>query len=98
LIRWVFLFYNDAEPIILSNEEEYAIGDVARLIAKEFNYVHRMEFDVSGADGQYKKTADNGKLMKFLSSYGIKVNWTGIGEGIGRSVRWFVDNYGRVRK
>lgn len=98
LIRWVFLFYNDAEPIILSNEEEYAIGDVARLIAKEFNYGHRMEFDVSGADGQYKKTADNGKLMKFLSSYGIKVNWTGIGEGIGRSVRWFVENYGRVRK
>ena len=34
------------------------------MIAKEFNYEDKIIFDTSYSDGQYKKTADNSKLMK----------------------------------
>jgi len=88
--------YNEKEPIILSVDEkdEVTIGDVARLIARNYDYEHRMVFDKSFADGQYKKTASNGKLRKYWKDY----QFTGIEEGIQRSVKWFIDNFNIARK
>lgn len=59
LIEVILLHYNNAEPIILSvgEEDECSIGDVAEIIAKNNNI--EIEYDIDGADGQYKKTADN---------------------------------------
>lgn len=98
LIKWVFLYYDEAEPIILAQEEEYSIGDIAKLIAKEFDYEKSIEFDTSAPDGQFKKTADNSKLKKFLKEYNIKINWTPIEFGIKKSVHWFIDNFEKARK
>jgi len=95
LIKWVYLYYNDSEPIILAQEDEYSIGDVARLIAKEYDYESNMHFDTKSADGQFKKTADNTKLKNFLKLHSIKMEWTPIDEGIKKSVQWFVENGGR---
>jgi len=88
--------YDDNESIILSvgEKDEVSIGDVGRAIARAYDYEHMMEFDSSFSDGQYKKTADNTKLMNFTKEY----NFIDINEGIKRSVDWFKDNFDSCRK
>lgn len=100
LIKWVYMYYDDGEPIILSvsEKEEVSIGDVARMIAKEFDMEREMVFDSTGADGQYKKTADNTKLIKFLQENNIRFSWTSMEKGIKESVKFFTENYQHVRR
>ena len=43
---------------LIKPEDEVSIEHVARNIAKNFNYEHRLVFDSSYSDGQYKKTAN----------------------------------------
>jgi len=96
LILWTLENYHDKESIILSvpEEDEKSINYVATCIAKEFNYENNMEFDTDKPDGQYKKTADNSKLMNHIKSF----NFTPIEEGITKTVNWFVNNYNICRK
>jgi len=68
---------------------------VARLIARAFNYEQHMVFDHSFADGQFKKTADNCKLMNLLDS---SFEFTPIEKGIKSAVEWFINNYDDARK
>ena len=108
LILWVLKNYNEKTPIILSvgEQDEVNIETVAREIARAYDYEHRIRFDDSFSDGQYKKTADNGKLMKYMEEdleTGVggelmDFQFTGITEGIQRSVRWFRENYSVCRK
>ena len=100
LIKIVFLHYNESEPIILSvgETDEVSIGDVARLIAREYGMENKMVFETNAADGQFKKTADNKKLIHFLKENGMEIKWTSIQEGIKKSVDWFIKNYETVRK
>lgn len=97
LIMWVLEDYNENEPIILSvdEEDEVSIGDVATLIAKEFDYEEQMVYDTSFSDGQYKKTADNNKLKTLMRE---KFEFTGIEQGIKKTVEWFKENYEKARK
>ena len=96
LIMWSLQNYNEYEPIILSvcKEDEVSIKDVAKIIAKEFNYEEALEFDISHSDGQFKKTADNSKLINLIGDY----KFTSINEGIKNSVKWFINNYEICRK
>lgn len=86
----------DRENIILSvpEKDEVTIEYVARLIARAFHYEEHIVFDSSFADGQYKKTADNTKLMSRL---GGVFSFTPIEEGIKSSVEWFINNYEEAR-
>ena len=52
------------------------------------------QFDTTKADGQFKKTASNGKLRKYLPDF----QFTPFQEGVNESVKWFVDNYETARK
>lgn len=94
LILWVLENYS-GEPIILSPNEsdEVPIKNVAELIAKEFNY-DNIKFDTSKSDGQFKKTADNTKLIDLYGEF----KFTTIEEGIKKSVNWFINNYKIARK
>ena len=96
LMLWVLESYDEKDSIILSvgEEEEMSIGDVARLVAKEFDYEHMMAFDDSYSDGQFKKTADNSKLMSLYSDF----KFTNMEEGMRNSVKWFIDHYDICRK
>ena len=96
LMLWVLESYDEKDSIILSvsEEEEMSIGDVARLVAKEFDYEHMMTFDDSYSDGQFKKTADNSKLMSLYSDF----KFTNMEEGMRNSVKWFIDHYDICRK
>lgn len=90
----------DRENIILSVPEiqEVSIEYVARLIARAFNYESFMVFDDSFADGQYKKTADNSKLMNLFYLMNESFEFTHMEHGIQSSVDWFVENYEIARK
>jgi GDP-L-fucose synthase len=96
LILWTLENYNEKEPIILSvpENEEKSINYVATCIAKKFNYENNMEFDSDKPDGQFKKTADNSKLMSYIKSF----QFTPIEEGICKTVDWFINNYNLCRK
>lgn len=96
LIMFVLEKYEEKESIILSvgEEDEVSIRDIATLIAKAFDYEEHMIFDTNKPDGQFKKTADNSKLMKLIGKY----NFIDIKEGIDRTVEWFKNNYETCRK
>ena len=96
LFMWTLENYNKKTPLILSvrEKDEISIENVARLIAREFDYEDRIKFDTSFSDGQFKKTADNTKLMNHIGDF----QFTPIGEGIKNSVKWFNENYYKARK
>lgn len=65
LLIWTLDEYAGTDPVILSSppDDEVSIEHVSRLIASEFNYESRLRFDTSYDDGQYRKSADNSKLV-----------------------------------
>lgn len=96
LILWVTRDYESVEPIILSvgEEDEVSIRDVVEYIAEAIGFQGKIHYDTTKADGQYKKTASNVKLRKYLPDY----KFIGIKEGIKSTVQWFLDNYETARK
>ena len=96
LFMWTLENYNEKESLILSvgEKNEVAIKDVALEIAKSFNYEHMMEFDTRYSDGQFKKTADNSKLMNLIGDF----EFTSIDQGIRKNTEWFIKNFEDVRK
>ncbi len=88
--------YSERESIILSvgEEDEVSIKDVGRCIAREFEYEDHIIFDTSFSDGQYKKTANNKKLLSYLPN----PQFTKMSDGIKKTIKWFNDNYSKIRK
>ncbi|GMH48424.1 hypothetical protein TrLO_g4537 [Triparma laevis f. longispina] len=96
LTVWVMREYHDAEPIIISVDEEaeVSIKDVALAVVKAMGFEGEVVFDTDKADGQFKKTASNGKLRGMKPEF----EFVGIEEGLQKSVDWFVANYETCRK
>lgn len=96
LLIWVLKNYNSPESIILSVDEtaEVSIKNVVEEIVHAMDFKGPVIFDRSKPDGQYKKTASNGKLRSFLPDY----NFITLKEGIKKSVDWFIKNYEIARK
>ena len=84
--------YNSIESIILSPSEEYSILDIAELINKHFG--NTLQLDPAFPDGQYRKTANNSKLLSFLPDF----KFTDISTGITETIEWFKKEYPNVRK
>ena len=64
------------------------------IIADSYKYFNII-FDESFSDGQYKKTANNQKLLSILED---EFEFTPIKAGIEKTVQWFIDNYETCRK
>jgi GDP-L-fucose synthase len=96
LMLWTLRSYDELEPIILSvgEEEEVSIADVVQAIAKAMDFKGEIIFDTAKPDGQFKKTASNAKLRKYLPDF----KFLSMEEGIKRSVDWFEANYETARK
>ena len=95
LILYTLFEYNDLDTIILSPSEssEVSIKFIAEEIAKNMDY-NNIIFDSSKSDGQYKKTADNSKLMNLINDF----EFTDISSGIKCTIEWFINNYDNIRK
>ncbi|XP_071442098.1 GDP-L-fucose synthase [Hetaerina americana] len=96
LIIWTLREYPEVKPIILSvgEEDEVSIKDAAVAIKEAFSYEGSLVFDTSAADGQFKKTASNAKLRKYLPGF----QFTPFSEAIRETVDWYDKNYENIRK
>jgi GDP-L-fucose synthase len=71
-----------------SEETGYALFQDANLLQAQ------LEFGTAADDGQYKKTANNGKLRRLFPDF----QFTPFPLAIKESCRWFVDNFDSARK
>jgi len=96
LTVWTLRHYNEFSPLILSvgEEDEVSIADVAKLIAATMNYTAGLQFDTSKADGQFKKTASNKKLLSLYPTF----KYTPVKEALQSTIKWFEENYDNARK
>ena len=96
LIMIILLKYKEKDSIILSvsEKDEVSIANIAKIIAKKYNYLEYLEFDISKSDGQYKKTANNSKLINLIGNF----EFINIENGINNTIDWFLENYNNIRK
>ncbi|CAM9900180.1 unnamed protein product, partial [Heterosigma akashiwo] len=73
LTVWALRAYPETSPIILS----VSIADVAYMVAEGMQFEGKIVFDASKADGQFKKTAANGKLRRYRPDF----QFTSMAEG-----------------
>ncbi|XP_034524621.1 GDP-L-fucose synthase isoform X2 [Ailuropoda melanoleuca] len=71
LFIWVLREYNEVEPIILSvgEEDEVSIQEAAEAVVEAMDFHGEVTFDTTKSDGQFKKTASNGKLRTYLPDF-----------------------------
>jgi GDP-L-fucose synthase len=96
LMIWVLRSYDSIDPIILSvgEDAEVSIKDVALMIAEAMEFKGNVVFDSTKADGQFKKTANNAKLMGLRPDF----EFTTMKSGLQKAVQWFVENHETARK
>lgn len=79
--------------LAVDEKSEISIRELAEEIANAFDFKGELEFDATKADGQYKKTASNGKLRKYLPDF----EFTPFSVAIKQSVDWYRTNYEKAR-
>ncbi|XP_076844321.1 GDP-L-fucose synthase-like isoform X3 [Brachyhypopomus gauderio] len=96
LFLWVLREYDEVDPIILSvgEEDEVSIKDAADAVVRALDFRGEVIYDTNKADGQFKKTASNAKLRKYLPDY----TFTPFHKAIKETCDWFVNNYDIARK
>jgi len=96
LMIWVMRSYEAVEPIILSvpEEAEVSIKDAAMSLVEGMGFEGPVKFDSTKADGQYKKTASNAKLMSLYPDF----KFTPFREAVHKTCKWFEENYEIARK
>jgi len=96
LFVWVLREYEEVEPVILATDEEdeVSIKEVAEMILEAFEFKGEVKFLTDKADGQFKKTASNAKLRKYLPDF----KFVPTREAIKRTVEWYIANYETARK
>jgi GDP-L-fucose synthase len=95
MMLWVLFEYGGMDSLILADEKEWRIGEVAGMIARAFGMEDRLVFDTKGEDGQMKKTAS---VEKWKSVRGEMGEMKKMEEGVKEVVDWFVENYEKARK
>merc|ERR1719450_843012 len=96
LFVWVLREYDEVEPVILATDEEdeVSIKEVAEMILEAFEFKGEVKFLTDKADGQFKKTASNAKLRKYLPNF----EFVPTKQAIQETVEWFNKNYETARR
>lgn len=77
----------------MDEAQEKSIAQVAETLVEAFNFKGKMMYDTSAADGQYKKTASNAKLRRYLPDF----QFTPFEQAIKETVDWYIKNYDHAR-
>ena len=90
LIIWTLDNWKSNEPFMAVNPKEYAIKDIAFMIADKFNLnKDKIKFDTSKPSGIYKMPAiTNAEWYKFIP----------LDTGLEKTIKWFEENYNIIRK
>lgn len=99
LIIWSYIYYDTiGEPLFLCPpNSEVPISHVVTAIAEAFDYIHAIQYDPTLPNGQYRKTAETfpkaaeAEALGFTDSEADAERWTPLGEGLRRTVEWFLD-------
>ena len=94
LSKWVLENYEEEEPIIFTTSEEISVGNVVEIVVNCMEFKGKVVFNKDKPDGQFRKPADNSKLLSYLHDF----KFTPIEVGIKNTVDWFVKNYDESRK
>ena len=96
LFIWVMREYNEIDPIVLATDEadEVSIKDVAMMILDAFEFKGEVKFLTDKADGQFKKTASNEKLRRYLPEF----EFLPTRQAIQATVDWYIANYDTARR
>ncbi|KAL2308591.1 hypothetical protein Nmel_001643 [Mimus melanotis] len=96
LFLWVLREYDEVEPIILSvgEEDEVSIREAAEAVAEAMEFRGELVFDTTKSDGQFKKTASNAKLRRYLPGF----QFTPFKKAVKETCAWFDANYANARK
>lgn len=96
LFIWVMREYNEVDPIILSvgEEDEVSIKAAAEMVVDAMEFKGQVIYDTNKSDGQYKKTASNAKMRKYLPDF----KFTPFQQAIKETCDWFQENYETARK
>jgi len=90
IVDWVVENYNDAEPLIISPDEEISIASLSNEIASIFKFFdNSILYDNSMPDGMLRKPSDNSKLKEFLPDF----SYTSLRDGLKETIDWFIENY-----
>ena len=84
--------YNDIEIMNIGEGRGYTIKEIAYMIREAVSWDGEFEFDTSRPDGAPKKILDVTKMKSILG-------WepkTDIGEGIRKTVKWYMENRGKL--
>ncbi|KAM9848541.1 GDP-L-fucose synthase-like isoform 2-T4 [Aulostomus maculatus] len=96
LFLWVLREYPEVDPIILSvgEEDEVSIKEAAEAVVTALDFKNEVLYDTSKADGQFKKTASNAKLRRYLPDF----TFTPFHQALKETCDWFVANCDSARK
>lgn len=96
LILWVLREYEEIDPIILTvgEEEEVSIKEAAEVVVEAMDFRGEVLFDTDKSDGQFRKTASDAKLRRYLPDF----TFTPFKQAVKDTCDWFVENYGSARK
>ncbi|KAM4629479.1 GDP-L-fucose synthase-like [Polymixia lowei] len=96
LFLWVLREYQEVDPIILSvgEEDEVSIKEAAEAVVQALGFKGEVLYDTSKSDGQFKKTASNAKLRRYLPN----LTFTPFHQALKDTCDWFVANYDSARK
>ena len=94
LTKWVLDNYEEEEPIIFSTSNEISVGNVVEIVVNCIGFKGKVIFNEDKPDGQFRKPADNSKLLSYLPDF----KFTPLEIGIKNTVDWFVNNYEKARK
>ncbi|XP_061463075.1 GDP-L-fucose synthase isoform X2 [Rhineura floridana] len=91
LFLWVLREYDEVEPIILSvgEDDEVSIREAAECVVRSMDFKGELL-----SDGQFKKTASNSKLKRYLPDF----QFTPFEQAVKETCNWFCSNYAIARK
>jgi len=89
ITKWVLYNYNEAEPFIISPDEEINISILAQTIMFKMNGNGTIIYDYTKPDGQMKKPSDNSILKRCLPDF----KFTSIQDGLSTTINWFLEKY-----
>lgn len=78
---------------LVDEAAEVSIKELAEELVKAFDFNGKIVFDVTKADGQFKKTASNKKLRTYLPDF----QFTPFSRAIKESVDWYKANHATAR-
>lgn len=82
--------YDDSEyPTNIGSGKEYEIRELAEKVKTAVGYEGEIKWDTSKPDGQMSKLLDNSRMKELWGD----LEFTGLEEGIERTVEWYEDKY-----